>query len=98
MFVVEKSFSVDFGYHTLTIDGGVDATHVEPKNIVDKEAWVVASATEARDGAYPFIGASIVSVYNVVPQDDGTVLVRVWIQNQDPIRVLVRLFIVRGYA
>jgi hypothetical protein len=49
-------------------------------SVVDRHAVVMVSVTELQQPSgepldYPFLGAAVMTIHNVVPQDDGKVIV-----------------------
>jgi hypothetical protein len=87
--------SIFWGMHVLLARGTVSWNFGFPPPVqVFSNSQVSVTMTEVDNNGTPFLGAASMQVFNVVPQEDGTITVKFNVGWSESIRVLFNFIIV----
>ena len=86
--------STFWGLHTFTGRGVNAVIFGLPGTQINRLSQIAVSMTELSSGNVPFLGDATLAVYNVVPRDDGNVIVKFDISWGSPLTVQLNFVIV----
>jgi hypothetical protein len=70
-----------------------------PPGVINRHSFVLANICEVsrpegqRDADFPFIGNATMTIHNIVPHDDGTLLIRLEVDWPSPIDIRIQFFV-----